>query len=615
VGAPIDPGYLLPGTRIGFYRILSRVGAGGFGVLYRVERDGKSYALKIATQRREEITPDEVRTLEDRADRELVALKSLDHPNIVRVHAFERWPSLQDGYPFLIMDFVEGDRVNDWAVKERPSLLAICQVFRKIALALHEMHGVEIYHRDLKSENVLVRRDGEPIIVDFGIARPLQARSVTRDHTFVGTSTHLAPEYCQFFNSEASQRGERFRFTPQADLHAVGFMLYELLAGRPPFPPCTDDVAMMLTIIRSVPEPVGQVNPEVPRSLESIVARLLEKEPSRRYANGQQLADALDAAASQSDGSWTQPHVVPPPAGRDQPTRGDRLGGVRRSPAGVGPLISTDATTVESLLVGEIAESMKRNPSGAKPRRASSASRVQPAGIQMPAEEEALPPPWRRAKRSIVLACIAIALLAVAIPMRLPRTVRSGASETPLIPLPPPHAMIWSRATGEALPATAVQRTTATSVALRAREAGTRAREANEGSSMAPAMSAVTEDSEEQSLGISEGTKLPVRLLTSLEARGLTGISVEALLIRSVRGRNRHSLPAGTIFYGVGSQGNGRFSLSFKRAKLPDDTQLELDGLAFDAGGTRGIPPTRLQAGVAMLAAGEEFVVLVIRGF
>jgi len=76
----IDPGYLLPGTRIGFYRIVSRVGAGGFGVLYRVERDGRTYALKIATQKREEITPEEIRTQEDRADRELVALKSRDHP-------------------------------------------------------------------------------------------------------------------------------------------------------------------------------------------------------------------------------------------------------------------------------------------------------------------------------------------------------------------------------------------------------------------------------------------------------------------------------------------------------------------------------------------------------
>ena len=174
------------------------------------------------------------------------------------------------------------------------------------------MHGVEIYHRDLKSENVLVRRDGEPIIVDFGIARPMQARTVTRDHTFVGTSTHLAPEYCQFFSGEASQRGERFQFTAQGDLHAVGFMLYDLLAGRPPFPPSNDDMTMMLTIIRCVPMPAGSVNPRVPRSLETIAARLLEKEPGRRYANGEQLADALDLAISQSDASWMQHHAVPP---------------------------------------------------------------------------------------------------------------------------------------------------------------------------------------------------------------------------------------------------------------------------------------------------------------
>jgi eukaryotic-like serine/threonine-protein kinase len=160
MATPIDPGYLLPGTRIGFYRIISRIAAGGFGALYRVERDGKPYALKIAVHKREKFAPDELRSYEERADRELVALKSLDHPNIVRVHAFERWPSLHEGYPFLIMDFVEGDQLNEWAAKTRPSLATLCGVFHKIALALHEMHRIEIYHRDLKSENVLIRRDG-----------------------------------------------------------------------------------------------------------------------------------------------------------------------------------------------------------------------------------------------------------------------------------------------------------------------------------------------------------------------------------------------------------------------------------------------------------------------
>jgi serine/threonine protein kinase len=576
MGDSIDPGYLVPGTRIGFYRIVSRVAAGGFGVLYRVERDGQTYALKIATHRRDESTPDQLRSQEERADRELVALKSLDHPNIVRVHAFERWPSLRDGHPFLIMDFVEGDRLNAWAARERPSLVTICQVFRKIALALHEMHRIDIYHRDLKSDNVLVRHDGEPIIVDFGIARPLQARTVTRDHTFVGTSTHLPPEYCQFFSSEACQRGERFQFTPQGDLHAVGFMLYELLAGRPPFPPAEDDVAMILTIIRCVPLPAAEVNPRVPRSLDAIAARLLEKEPGRRYADGQQLADALELALAQSDASWTQPHAVPPPPGRDRPTRGDRSGGARPLPskardAGIGPLVSTGAATLESRLVNAIAESMKEAAQDRKPERA---------------------------RRSILILGGACALLALSIVIRSPPGVRfwrwpeaiqpTAVQAAPLPPAPEQEPIL-PRATDLALPAPS--------------------------RSLSSATSAVTEVTERHSLGVPAHAELSVRLLSSLDDHALAGASVEALLIRPVRGHKRHSLPAGTVLYGVATQNGGRFVLRFKRAKLPDETQFEIDGVAYDASGTQGIAPTRLKAGVAVLAAGEEFVVLLPQGF
>jgi serine/threonine protein kinase len=597
MGDSIDPGYLVPGTRIGFYRIVSRVAAGGFGVLYRVERDGQTYALKIATHRRDEITPDQLRSQEERADRELVALKSLDHPNIVRVHAFERWPSLRDGHPFLIMDFVEGDRLNAWAARERPSLVTICQVFRKIALALQEMHRIDIFHRDLKSDNVLVRHDGEPIIVDFGIARPLQARTVTRDHTFVGTSTHLPPEYCQFFSSEACQRGERFQFTPQGDLHAVGFMLYELLAGRPPFPPAEDDVAMMLTIIRCVPLPATEVNPRVPRSLDAIAARLLEKEPGRRYADGQQLADALELALAQSDASWTQPHAVPPPPGRDRPTRGDRSGGARPLPprahdAGFGPLVSTDAATIESRLVNAIAETMKAGADINPPQAAAlSVEIVRRVELPTRAAQDRLPQP---AKRSIMILGSACALLALAAVIRSPSGVRlwrwleafrpTAIREAPLPPAPE-QALLLPRPPDLVLPAPSKSLSSAMPAAVRVREA------------------------------VPARAELAVRLLSSLDDHALAGASVEALLIRPVRGHKRHSLPAGTVLYGVATQNGGRFVLRFQRARLPDETQLEIDGLAYDASGAHGIAPTRLKAGVAVLAAGEEFVVLVPQGF
>ena len=123
------------------------------------------------------------------------------------------------------------------------------------------------------------------------------------------------------------------------------------------------------------------------------------------------------------------------------------------------------------------------------------------------------------------------------------------------------------------------------------------------------------EVTERHSLGVPARAELAVRLLSSLDDHALAGASVEALLIRPVRGHKRHSLPAGTVLYGVATQNGGRFMLRFKRAKLPDETQFEIDGLAYDASGTHGIAPTRLKAGVAVLAAGEEFVVLVPQGF
>jgi hypothetical protein len=147
---------------------------------------------------------------------------------------------------------------------------------------------------------------------------------------------------------------------------------------------------------------------------------------------------------------------------------------------------------------------------------------------------------------------------------------------------------------------------------MRAREGGTRARDRDEGVAAGRPTSAV--DAADHSLGFAEGAMFPAILLTNLEDRGLI-VGVEAELIRPVRGRSGHLLPVGTILYGVATYRNERFALSFKRAKLKDETQLEVHGVAYDAGGTHGIPPTRWQEGVALLVEGEKFKVLFTRPF
>jgi tRNA A-37 threonylcarbamoyl transferase component Bud32 len=280
-----------------------------------VERDGKRYALKLSRERLGSLTPEKRKRFEDRTDREVAALKSLRHPNIVSIYAVDRWPELETGYPFLVMEFVEGERLDGWCRTGSPSLLRICEVFEKIGRAVHHMHERQLFHRDLKSENVLVRDDGEPVLIDFGIARARASYRVTRQLDVVGTSTHYAPEYLNHVYSDAFERGVDFEWTAATDLHAVGYMLYEILAGRPPF--SGDSEPEIWRAIQTVVPPAPSlVNPRAPGALDNVVLKLLEKDPRDRYQSGAELADAIQRIREDKlgDAAWTGPFDVAPEA-------------------------------------------------------------------------------------------------------------------------------------------------------------------------------------------------------------------------------------------------------------------------------------------------------------
>ena len=311
MAAHVDPDNLQPGTQVGVYTVVRRVGAGGFGTLYQVERDGKHYALKLSRERLGSLTPEKRKRFEDRTDREVAALKSLRHPNIVSIYAVDRWPELETGYPFLVMEFVEGERIDAWCRASSPSLLRICVVFEKIGRAVHHMHERQLFHRDLKSENVLVRSDGEPVLIDFGIARARASYRVTRQLDVVGTSTHYAPEYLNHVYSEAFERGVDFEWTAATDLHAVGYMLYELLAGRPPFSGDSEP-EIWRAIQTVVPRAPSLANTRAPGALDNVVLKLLEKDPRDRFQSGEDLADAIQRIRDEklADAAWTGPFDV-----------------------------------------------------------------------------------------------------------------------------------------------------------------------------------------------------------------------------------------------------------------------------------------------------------------
>jgi serine/threonine protein kinase len=322
-----NPAWLQRGDHVGPYEVQMLVGRGGFGAIYKAVRDGRAFALKIPVARTAAVSASERHALEERIEREVASLITLRHPNIVRVHGFDRWPHAESGFLYIVMDFIEGVPLYAWLGEKRPSLKVIFGVFGKIALALDEMHRRGIFHRDLKSENVLVRAtDDEPVIVDFGIARHRHGHELTVGNVLLGTPSHFAPEYVEFFESEGWEKGERFAFEAPAELHCVGFMLYESLTGVPPF--ASDaELNTLEQIVRRVPAAISKVNPRVPAEVDALLAKLLAKKPGDRFQSGADLAVALSAFLENAgaDPAWEQPfEVLPERELRGETTAGER---------------------------------------------------------------------------------------------------------------------------------------------------------------------------------------------------------------------------------------------------------------------------------------------------
>ncbi len=261
---------------VGPYRLVREVGRGGRGAVFLAtdSRDGRAVALKVLLSG-EYATPADL----DLFRREADALARLDHPNLVRiVEAGE-----DGGRPYLAMEFADGPPLSACAARYRDPRAAAALV-EALARALHHAHGRGVVHRDLKPSNVLLTAGGMPKLGDFGLARVLDARSArTRTGDVVGTLGYMAPEQAA---------GGAHRAGPGADVYALGAVLYDLLAGRPPFGH-EPTARALFELFQEPPASVRAARPEVPRDLETVCLRCLEKHPARRYPTALALADDL----------------------------------------------------------------------------------------------------------------------------------------------------------------------------------------------------------------------------------------------------------------------------------------------------------------------------------
>jgi tetratricopeptide (TPR) repeat protein len=278
--APRGRGGLAEGTRIGYfgdYELLGLLGRGGMGVVYRAIQLSlnRPVALKMI---RGEVAATEEDRRRFRNEAEIAA--GFDHPHIVSVYEVGE----HDGQPYLAMRLVEGEGLDRRLAAYAGDPRGAARLVRRAAEAVHHAHQRGVLHRDLKPANILIDAEGAPHVADFGLARLVEGGGeLTASGGVVGTPAYMAPE-------QAS--GRRGGTSVATDVHGLGTILYTLLAGRAPF--VAESVPAMLERVReAMPEPPSRFDGRVPRDLEVICLKCLEKEPARRYGSAQELADDL----------------------------------------------------------------------------------------------------------------------------------------------------------------------------------------------------------------------------------------------------------------------------------------------------------------------------------
>ena len=280
LGHDSSASHLPPGTRLGAYEILEFIAAGGMGEVYRARHTilGREVAIKTVGP---SLTDEAARR---RLIREARHASLLSHPNICAIHDI----GVADGLPFIVMGYVNGLPLNEILRHDVPPLRDALGYAVQIADALAHAHAQGIIHRDLKSSNIVVDLAGNPIVLDFGLARRLPDNATTQSHgstltagdDLAGTLSHMAPEVL---------RGERA--DARSDVWSLGVLLYELVTGELPFRGRTS----FETSSAILGEPAQPIGLRVPLALRLVIDRCLTKDPLGRYQRADDVRDALDA--------------------------------------------------------------------------------------------------------------------------------------------------------------------------------------------------------------------------------------------------------------------------------------------------------------------------------
>jgi serine/threonine-protein kinase len=311
--SPTPDGHAPPPADFGKYELLGELGRGGMGVVYRARQKDLDRTVALKMILGHHLASEEQRA---RFQAEARLAAGLRHPNIVPVHE----AGTLDGQPYFAMPYVEGRGLDQLLREGPPPPAKAVQLLAAVARAVAYLHGKGLIHRDLKPSNILVDAEDRPYLTDFGLAKLLAPHdSLTQTGAILGTPSYMAPE----------QAAARKDVGPAADVYALGAILYELLTGRPPFREATP-LDTLVQVLEGEPVPPRRLNPRLPRALELICLKCLEKAPERRYPAVSALADDLErfldgeAVEARAHGAWQ--YLVR--WARREPALASRLGGL-----------------------------------------------------------------------------------------------------------------------------------------------------------------------------------------------------------------------------------------------------------------------------------------------